>query len=139
MPTTPLINGTSYAWANISVNPFGVPLTGIVAISYKRKQNKTNNYGAGVEPVSRSRGIKEYEGSIEVYLDEWKAFIASSPNRDPLDIPAFDIPVTFGGTGVLTTKDVLRAVEFLEDPLDGKSGDTTLKCTIPLIIGGIDR
>ena len=139
MPQTPLINGTNYSWSNISVNPFGVPLTGIVSITYKRKQTKTNNYGAGVEPVSRGYGIKEYEGEMEVYLDEWKAFIAASPNRDPLQIPPFNIPVTFSGQGVLTMKDTLRAVEFMEDPLEGKSGDTKLTVKIPLIIGGIDR
>jgi hypothetical protein len=60
--------------------------------------------------------MKEYEGSIELYTDTWKAIIAASPNRDPMQIVPFDIPVVFGGTGVLTTKDVLRAVEFLEDP-----------------------
>lgn len=136
---TPLINGTNYSWSNVSVNPFGTPLTGIVSINYKRKQTKTNNYGAGVEPVSRGYGQKEYDGDMEVYLDEWKAFIAASPNRDPLQIPPFDIPVTFNGTGVLTTKDVLRAVEFMEDPLESKSGDTKLTVKIPLIIGGIDR
>lgn len=139
MPQTPLINGTNYSWANISVNPFGTPLAGIVAINYKRKQTKTNNYGAGVKPVSRGYGIEEYEGDIEIYVDEWKAFIAASPNRNPLEIPPFDIPVTFVGKGVLTTKDTLRAVEFMEDPLEGKSGDTKLTVKIPLIIGGIDR
>lgn len=138
MPT-PLINGINYSWGNISVNPFGTPLIGIVAIDYKRKQNKTNNYGAGVEPSSRGYGNKEYEGSIEVYLDEWKAFIAAAPNRDPLQIPPFDIPVTFSGTGVIATKDVLRACEFMEDPMDAKSNDTKLTIKIPLIIGGIER
>ena len=136
---TPLINGTNYSWSNVTVNPFGVPLVGIISIEYKRKQTKTNNYGSGQEPVSRGYGNKEYDGSIEVYMDEWKAFIAASPSRDPLQIPPFDIPVTFSGQGVLTTKDVLRAVEFMEDPMTAKSGDTKLTVKIGLIIGGIDR
>jgi hypothetical protein len=136
---TPIINGINYAWANVSVILFGQPIIGIVAIEYKRKQKKTNNYGAGVEPVSRGLGMKEYEGSIEIYTDVWKAIIAGAPNRDPLNIPMFDIPVTFSGDGVVTTKDVLRAVEFMEDPLSTKSGDDKMTVKIPLIIGGIDR
>ncbi len=116
-----------------------VPLVGITEIDYTRKQNKTNNYGAGTDPVSRGYGKKEYDGYMVVYLEEWKAFIAAAPNRDPLLIPPFDIPVTFGGTGVTTSKDVLRAVEFLEDPMNSKSGDTSILLRIPLIIGGIDR
>lgn len=134
-----LINGVNYSWSNVSVVLFGTPVVGILSIDYSRKQKKDNNYGAGNEPVSRGYGMKEYDGSIELYTDTWKAIIASSPNRDPLLIAPFDIPVTYSGTGVQPNKDVLRAVEFLEDPLSGKSGDTKLTVKIPLIIGGIDR
>lgn len=136
---TPIVNGVNYSWSNVSVILFGTPVIGILAINYKRKQKKDNNYGAGPQPVSRGYGNYEYEGDIELYVDTWKAIIASSPNRDPLQIGPFDIPVTFTGTGITTTKDVLRAVEFLEDPLESKSGDTKLTVKISLIIGGIDR
>src|SRR5438270_10321921 len=96
--TTPLINGRNYSWANITVVLFGVPVVGIVKIDYKRKQKKTNNYGAGSQPVSRGYGNVEYDGSIDLYLDEWKRIIASAPNRDPLQIPPFDIQVVYGGS-----------------------------------------
>lgn len=139
MPNTALINGVNYSWSNISVNLFGTPVVGILSIDYKRKQKKDNNYGAGTKPVSRGYGMEEYEGSIELYTDVWKSIIAAAPNRNPMEIPPFDIPVTFGGTGVQTSKDVLRAVEFVEDPLESKTGDTKLTVKIPLIIGGIDR
>lgn len=134
-----LVNGVNYSWGNISVVLFGTPVVGILSIEYKRKQKKENNYGAGFEPISRGYGMKEYEGSIELYTDTWKSIISSAPNRDPLQIAPFTIPVTFGGTGVLTNKDVLLAVEFLEDPLESKTGDTKLTVKIPLIIGGIQR
>jgi hypothetical protein len=112
---------------------------GIVAINYKSKQNKKNNMGAGVKPVSRGYGDYDFDGSIELYLETWKSIIDSSPLRDPLRIPPFDIPVTFSGNGVLTTRDVLQAVEFLENPFESKSGDTRLTVKIPLIIGDIVR
>lgn len=139
MASTPLINGVNYSWVNITFIPFGVPVVGITRISYKRKQQKENNYGIGAKPVSRGYGKYEYEGSIEIYTDEWKKIIAASPNRDPLSIPAFDIPVLFGGSRVQFEKDVLKMVEFLEDPLDANDGDTKLLVTIPLIIGDIQR
>jgi hypothetical protein len=134
-----LVNGVNYSWGNITVVLFGVPLSGILGIGYKAKQAKTNNYGQGNEPVSRGYGMKEYEGSIEIYTDTLKAIIAQAPGRDITKIPPFNIPVTFGGEGVGTTKDVLLACEFMEDPFAGKSGDTKLTVTIPLIIGGISR
>lgn len=135
----PLINGINYSWSNISVVLFGTPVVGIVSIEYKHKQKKENNYGAGSKPVSRGYGMDEYEGSIELYVDTWKAIIANSPGRDVTRIPPMAIQVTFGGFGVLVTKDVLRAVEFLEDPFTAKSGDTKLTVKIPLIIGDIER
>jgi hypothetical protein len=136
---TPLINGINYSWANITLVLFGVPVVGITKIEYKRKQKKENNYGFGTEPVSRGYGNKEYEGSIEIYTDELKRIIAASPNRDPLNIPPFDIQVTFGGTGVTGDKDVLRSCEFTEEGLSASQGDTKLMVTLPLIIAQIDR
>lgn len=139
MPNTALINGVNYSWSNISLILFGTPVLGIISIDYKEKQKKDNNYGAGSKPVSRGYGNFEYEGSIEIYTDTWKAIIDGSPNRSPLLIPPFNIPITFGGDGVITTRDVLKAVEFLENPFEGKSGDTKLTIKIPLIIGDIQR
>lgn len=136
---TPLINGINYSWANISFILFGVPLIGITSINYKRKMEKKNNWGAGQQPVSRGYGNYDYEGDIEVYLDLWKNIISQAPNRDPLQIQPFDIPVTYSGTGISTAKDVLRGVEFMEDPLESKSGDTRILVKIPLIIAAIDR
>lgn len=136
---TPLINGVAYSWSTIGFVLFGVPVAGIVSIEYNRKQEKTNNYGAGVEPVSRGYGRKTYDGSIEIYLDEWKKVIAASPNRDPLQIGWFDIPVTYGNSIADATSDTLRAVEFMEDPFTAKEGDTKLTVKIPLIIGAIER
>jgi hypothetical protein len=137
---TPLINGINYSWASIKLVLFGVPVVGVSKISFKAKQNKTNNYGLGSEPVSRGYGNKEYEGSIEIYTDEWKRIIAASPNRDPLAITPFDISILYGTNAINPeNKDVLKSVEFLENPLDASQGDTKLVVTIPLIIGGIDR
>lgn len=139
MPVTPLINGINYSWANVSLVLFGVPVIGITKIEYKRKQKKENNYGFGSHPISRGYGNYEFEGSIELYLEEWKAIIANSPQRDPLLIGPFDIPVIYGGSRVSADKDVLRSVEFMEDPLGTNQGDQRILVNIPLIIASIER
>jgi hypothetical protein len=136
---TPLINGVSYGWGNITLVLFGVPVVGITKIDYKAKQVKENLYGAGYKPVSRGYGKYEYEGSIEIYTEEWKRIIASSPNRDPLSIAPFDINIVFGGNRVAVDSDVLKMCEFLENPLSSSEGDTSIKVSIPLIIGDIVR
>lgn len=136
---TPLINGVSYGWGNIQLVLFGVPVVGITKIDYKAKQTKENLYGAGYKPVSRGYGKYEYEGSIEIYTEEWKRIIAAAPNRDPLSIAPFDIEVVFAGNRVAPEKDSLKMCEFLENPLSSSEGDTSIKVSIPLIIGDIVR
>ena len=136
---TVIKNGVNYSWGNITLILFNIPIIGITKISYKRKQTKENNYGVGFEPTSVGYGNIEYEGSIDIYLDEWKKIIAAAPNRDALAIPPFDIPVVYGGTRITADKDTLNYCEFMEDPLEASQGDTKLIVTIPLRIGGISR
>lgn len=137
---TPLINGVNYSWANVKLILFGVPVVGITKISYKTKQKKENQYGAGYEPVSRGYGNKEYEGSIEIYTDELKNIIAAAPNRDLMAIPPFNIDVVFedANNGFLT-QDKLQMCEFTEEGLDASQGDTKLLVSLPLVIGKIVR
>jgi hypothetical protein len=133
----PLVNGTAYSWVHITLVLFGIPVKGITKISYKRKKEKTNNYGAGEEPVSRGIGRVEYDASIEIYREEWQRVIDASPLKDPLSIPPFDIPVVFGGSRVTAQTDILLACEFLEDAFESNEGDTSIKITLPLVIAGV--
>jgi len=140
MAGIPIINGVQYDWGSISLPLLGItPVTQITKISYIRKQKKENIYGAGYDPIGRGYGNKEYEGSIEMYSDLWFQIINAAPNNDPLQIPYFDLPVVFANTGQSPVRDILRAVEFLEDPFAASQGETKLLVTIPLIIGLIDR
>lgn len=137
---TPLINGVNYSWANVKLILFGVPVVGITKISYKTKQKKENQYGAGYEPVSRGYGNKEYEGSIEIYTDELKNIIASAPNRDLMAIPPFNIDVVFeDANGGFLTQDKLQMCEFTEEGMEASQGDTKLLVSLPLVIGKIVR
>lgn len=134
-----LVNGVNYAWVNVTLVLFGVPVKGITKISYKKKTEKANNYGAGSEPVSRASGRTEYEASIELYRDEWQRIISVSPSKNPLEIPPFDIQVVFGGSRVTAHTDVLKACEFLEDAFETNEGDTSIKITLPMIIAGVEH
>ena len=136
MPT-PLINGTSYSWSNVKLNLFGIVVVGVTAIKYKKKQEKTNNYGAGVVPVSRGYGNEEYEASITLYMEEWRNIIASAPDKNPLAIQPFQIQVLYGGSSINFRQDNLEMCEFMEDSIDTKSGDSKVLIEIPLIIAGV--
>jgi hypothetical protein len=132
-----LINGVSYAWVDINLVLFGVPVTGITKIMYKKKQNKENLYGAGAKPTSRGYANEEYEASIEIYSEVMRRIIDAAPNKDLLQIPPFDIPVVYGSTRTAPVKDVIKMVEFTESGIDSNQGDTSIKVTLPLIVGDV--
>ena len=134
-----LVNGVNYSWADIKLILFGQPIQGITQINYSAKQTKDNNYGAGSRPVSRGYGNVEFEGSIEMYRDEWMKIIAISPNGNPNELPPFSIQIIYGGSRVLAQTDVLKMVEFTVDENKAKQGDTKLLVSIPLIIGDIQH
>lgn len=139
MPAPILVNGISYGFANITMIVANVPVIGIRKISYNEKQVKENVYGSGYEPISRGYGPVEYDASIDILTEEWQRIIAAAPDRKPRLIPAFDISIVFGGNGVTPMRHILKAAEFMENPMDTSQGDTSITVTIPLIIAGIIR
>jgi hypothetical protein len=137
-----LINGTSYNWAQITINIQGTPLYGVTALSYSETQEKTNNYGRGASPTSRGRGRKEYEASMTIRLGELEALRNSINSRNLVDIPMFDVTVAFIPNGADTNVPVvhtLKNAEFLSDSVDVSEGDTSIEVDMPLIISEIIR
>lgn len=136
----PLINGVNYAWADIKLILFGIPVVGITSIEYNRKQKKENNYGQGNEPVSRGYGEFEYEDiKLEIYKDEWQGIINAAPSKDPTLIPPFEIQILFINDRLSTapTVHLLKNCEFLEDGLTAKQGETKLLKTVTLKWAGL--
>ena len=134
-----LVNGVQYGWGNITCILYGSPVVGITKIDYKRTQAKENLYGAGRDVIGRGYGNFTYDGSIEMYLEEWVKIVKASASGDPLQTVPFTITVVYGGPGVVPIKDILFNVEFLENPLTSSQGDTSIKVTIPIIMSHISR
>ena len=67
---TPLVNGLAYSWSNVIVNVLGRTLIGIDAIDYEEKQDMSDNWGAGVYPVSRGFGNRKATCKITLYQEE---------------------------------------------------------------------
>lgn len=132
-----MINGINYSASNVTVVMYGIAQSGITSISYKAMQAKDNNHGLGVKPVSRGYGNETYECTIEMYRDAWQAIINASEEKNPLKIPPTQIQVLYSGDSVNFAQDNLEFAEVLEDPLSVASGDTSIKVSVPFIIGGI--
>lgn len=129
------INGYSYGDGKAEFN--GVELPGVVSFEFTKSQAKTNNYGLGGNPVSRSRGKIEYSGSIELDFDTAKILRDEfAPDGTLTSIPAGVMVVSLeradGGKEVIT----LTAFEFSGDGLDGSEGDENLTKSIDIIYAG---
>ena len=137
---TPLINGTNYSAANISVIiPILGVIIGITEINYSMETTIDDNYSLGQDPTSRGIGQNKYTGDITMYKEVWNKIIDFSPQTTPQKLPMFDITITYGGTpGMAFRKETLRGVTFKSNPMSVKAGDTKFLCKIPLAIGGID-
>lgn len=132
-----LVNGINYSWANLTNIAFGVPVIGITAINWKKKQNKENNYGWGTEPISRGYGNKEYEGSMTVYKDWWATVVAATATKDGTDVAPFDWTMFLAGPGIVPITHTLKNFEWLEDSFNSNQGDTKLTMDIPFIFAGV--
>lgn len=133
-----LINGVLHSWSNLSVNIAGMLVTGINKISYKDSQTIENIYGAGQVPVGRGYGKIECSATIGLERGEVEAIRASSPTGRLQDIAPFDIIVQFlpvNGQKIVTH--VIRDVQFKDDGLDAKEGDTSNFTDFELVVGSI--
>jgi hypothetical protein len=133
-----LKNGVTVGWANISAIVGGVVLTGIKSLDFQANQKKENIYGAGAQPIGRGRGQNEYPNAMmEILLEEWKALCTAAPNRDPFQLPMFNIPVVYDNNVV--PQETLNNVEFISVSRPYKSGDTALWVSVGIIYAGINQ
>ena len=127
------INGYSYADGKATFN--GVELPGITSFEFKRDQAKTNNYGFGKFPVSRSRGKVEFTGTLELDWDTQRVLENFAPTKLLADVPVgimiFSLERPDGGKETIT----MTAFEFNGDGLSGSEGDENLTGSIDVIFG----
>lgn len=132
-----VLNGYSYADGKAEFN--GVELPGITSFDFSAPQTKSNNYGLGANPVSRSKGNKEYSGSLEMDYDTQNLLAGQSPTGKLVDIPAgimiFSLERADGGKEIIT----MPFFEFGGDGLSGSQGDENLTQSIDVIFGGYTK
>lgn len=134
----PLINGTEYSWGDIVTAINGVPVTGIVAVSYGDKQDMQNNYGAGRHPISRSKGRITPSAKITLYQSEVLAIMASAAGGRIQDIAPFDITVSYLPENGMIVTDKIRNCQFMENKRDWKEGDMNQQVELELLPSHIE-
>jgi hypothetical protein len=135
---TPLINGKSYEWADITVNVLGVPVLGITAIEYAETQAMENIYGAGQYPVSRGYGKVEPTAKLTMYMEEVESIMAAAPQGRLNQIPEFDIVVSFVDANLVTRSHKLRNCRFMNNARSSSQGDTSIAVELDLILSHVE-
>lgn len=136
-----VFSSKQYAWSNVEVVLFGKAVTAIRGVKYKASQEKEVVYGAGDKPVSIQAGNKSYEGELSLLQSELEAIQkAAGKEGDVMDIPAFDIVVTYKaeGTGPVV-RDVIKFAEFSEVEKSLNQGDKFMEVTLPFIALDIQK
>lgn len=134
-----LINGTEYSAVDVKALINGVPVFGIAAILAEENQDKEDYFALGSDrPVGRRRGVKKATGSITLYPIEIEAIQAAAPNKDIMDIAAFDISLTaVPKNSDNTFACVLKNCEFMKNGRNFNVNDTTTEIELPLILSHI--
>ena len=118
-----LKNGVVVGSANISVIIGGVIVTGIKSIDIKYSQKKENIQAFQKQPVGRGRAEYDYAPcTMEILLEEWKSIVAAAPNRDPMQIAMFNIPIVYDNN--ILPSETVNNFEFTSVGRSYKAGDT---------------
>lgn len=135
---TPLVNGQAYSYVDIVVNILGVPLAGITAVTYEETGDIVNNFGAGRRPVSRGHGKIEPSASISIDRAEYNSLIQAAPGKNLMNIPEFDIIVSYLPEGSAPTSDILKNCRFKTNKSGGSEGDTNIIADLELVISNVE-
>ena len=129
------LNGHSYADAKIIFD--GIELPGVTAFDYDVKKTKTNNYGLGENPVSRSRGTNEFSGTMEMDFDTIKLLRKLSPTGLITAIPVGLLILTLENSDGSFEVVTVGFFEFGGDGVGGTQGDENFKKSVDIIFGSI--
>ncbi len=130
--------GYVYGHGDLDLVLFGSSLIGFESVEWKKSQKKEHIFGKGRDNRGVGRGNIEYTGSIEILYDELIKIIDNAPNGNITDIPPFSFTVWFGATTLQPVRRVILAnCEFMESPFKASQGETSIKMTLPLLIGSI--
>jgi hypothetical protein len=136
---TPLINGRTYGWADITVVIGGAPLTSICGIKYGEAQEKENKYGAGRYPVARGYGRISYTASITLLAGTVMALQNTAPGGQLIRIQPFPITVCYQPEAGPLVTHVLKNAEFTDTNFEWAEGDLSKEIELTLIISHIEK
>ena len=134
----PLVNGKSYAYADVTVIIFGVPIVGVTAIEYGEDALTENIYATGRFPVSRGTGHVTPTAKITLLMEEVLNIMSADAFGRLYDIPEFDIIVSFTDKSLIPVVHKIRNCKFKTQTITSATGDTSIPMDMELVISHIE-
>ncbi len=138
MANVPLINGTAYSWADVTVNILNKQIAGITAVSYEDKQAMEDFYGAGNRPVLRGFGKIECTGSITLMNEELEVLMEAAPNGRIQEIEEFDVVIAYAPVNGTVRTHTLKNCRFKGNKRDIKVDDMKFEIQLELLVSHIN-
>lgn len=133
----PLINGTAYSHADISLVILGVPIVEVSEIAYSDVQDITLNYGTGNQPTSRGFGNINPTGSITIAKKEFDKIREAAPDGKIQNISDFPIGVNYLTEAGDFTRDRLLNCRFVGADISSSQNNSRVEVTLELSIAAI--
>ena len=136
-----MINGNEYAWEDIQVVIFGVPLIGIKEVKYGASKAHGNVHGRGAQPIAMTRGKKDAKpGKLVLLQSQFESLQNATPAfRDPTDWAPFDMVVAYAPEGGVITTDIVpycRVTDWekgMSNDDDNMTVELTLQTGVPML------
>ena len=112
-----------YEFSSLNVLVGGKPIIGLLGLSYKVSQEKKAIYGKGNMPIAIQKGNISNAGTLKVLQSELETLVKAGGKKGILGLEV----------------DILRGVQFTEEPRELNQGDTNMEIELPFIFLRIDR
>lgn len=128
-----MFNSREYEWSDVTVVLAGRNVTGLRGISYSSTQEKEALYAKGNKPHAIQHGNLSYTGSIRLLQSELIALQQVSGGS--ILRLSLDVVVSYGNPsrGDVLHTDLIRGVEFTEEPKSINQNDKFMEIELPFI------
>ena len=122
-----------YEWSDVSVVLANHDVIGLRGVSYSSSQEKEALYAKGNKPHGIQRGNISYSGTIRLLQSELIA-LQEAAGGSVLNITT-DVVVAYGNpaSGSAKHTDLIRGVEFTEEPKSLNQNDKFMEIELPFI------
>jgi hypothetical protein len=137
---TPLINGKQYAGSDIVISMLGPSpiFGGVININYETERAVDFHHTIGAkDPTGYTEAMGKYTGDMEV-TKEFYFVLKKAAGGNILDLPLFDMTLSFIKNGVDSQSEVLKNIKFTKSSTGITSGNDPVNSKLSFIFNKLD-